>query len=103
MKNERRERDEIETLTARLHELELQQRDITRQLQNIKATIQEREQEGTNNKITTGSRVQITTPGKFKCTTGTVTRVGKLVSVRLDTGRITTRKIQNLSIITKRE
>ena len=103
MKNERRERDEIETLTARLHELELQQRDITRQLQNIKATIQEREQEGTNNKITTGSRVRITTPGKFKCTTGTVTRVGKLVSVRLDTGRITTRKIQNLSIITKRE
>ena len=103
IKNERSDKDDIKILTARLRELELQQRAITRELQSIKTMIQEREQEGTNKEITTGSRVRLKTPGKFKCTTGTVTRVGKVVSVRLDTGRITTRKTENLEIITEKK
>ena len=103
MKNKGSNKDETEILTARLHELELQQRAITRELQDIRTTIQESKQEATSKEIAVGSRVRLKTPGQFKCNTGTVTRIGKLVSIQLDTGRITTRKTENLEISSEKQ
>ena len=100
MRNNDNSRNNIDTLTAKLQQLEIQQTIITEEINEIRANIKKQTGKPVSGGVKIGTRVLLTTTGKFKCTTGTVTRIGKLISVRLDTGRITTRKRENIRILT---
>ena len=91
----------IEQLTERLRELNLQQERVISELETLTGASNELpvnsatpDAEGKSLKI--GDGVRIINKGKFKETQGTITKIGKLVTIRLRTGQTTVRKSTNL-------
>jgi hypothetical protein len=87
----------IEQLTKRLKELNLEQQGIIRELETLTSNkAQPRTPDSEGSELVVGDKVRLTNKGLFRERNGTVTKIGKLVSIRLDTGQTTTRKSTNL-------
>ena len=96
--------DRVSELTTRLRELNIQQAQIIQELETL-TNRGTRENHRTNrpdtpdaegSELSVGDPVQITNQGLFREKNGIITKIGKLVSIRLETGQTTTRKSTNL-------
>lgn len=92
--------DSIIELQSRLEQLIIQHNTLGQEICKIKSEIEKRHNK--TEQLEVGTKVKLLTPGKFKCTTGEITRVGKLISIRLSTGNITTRKRENIEVIKRK-
>jgi transcription antitermination factor NusG len=88
--------EKIEQLTRRLRELNLTQEGIIRELETLTNKKKPKTPDAAGAKLQVGDKVQIVNRGQFRETSATITKIGKLVSLRLDTGQTTTRKSTNL-------
>lgn len=88
--------EKIEQLTRRLRELNLTQEGIIRELETLTNRNKPKTTDSIGAELQVGDKVQIVNRGRFRETNATITKIGKLVSLRLDTGQTTTRKSTNL-------
>jgi hypothetical protein len=65
-------------------------------LETLTKTSKPRIPDAGGSELLIGDKVRITNKGLFKERSGTITKIGKLVSITLDTGQTTTRKSTNL-------
>jgi hypothetical protein len=98
----------IAELTQRLKELNIQQAKVIEELETLTKSTEEKRPkfeterdtketvDGAGKILRIGDKVQITNKGRFRETRGTITKIGILVSIRLNTGQTTTRKSTNL-------
>ena len=93
----------IEQLTKRLKELNIKQEVVIRELETLtrsKARARRTQENSTpdaeGTELSIGYKVRITNKGQFKEKNGTITKIGKLVSITLITGQTTTRKSTTL-------
>jgi uncharacterized Zn ribbon protein len=90
----------IEELTEHLRQLNLQQDRAISELETLTNTKKETTEKTTDaqgNELRVGDKVHINNKSKFVERNGTITRIGKLISIRLKTGQTTTRKPKNIS------
>ena len=89
----------IAELTKRLRELNIEQAQVIREIESLTTTETEQQTETTDaegHTLKVGDRVYITNKGKFKEQNGTVNKIGRLVSITLNTGQTTSRKHTNV-------
>ena len=90
----------IDQLTKRLRQLNLEQEGVIRELETLTNKNKDKTKPNTpdaeGSELHIGDRVRIVNKGLFKERNGTVEKIGRLVSVRLDTKQTTTRKSTNL-------
>jgi transcription antitermination factor NusG len=86
----------IEQLTNRLKQLNFEQKEVIQELQTLTKTSKSRTPDAGGSELIVGDKVRIINKGLFKEKSGTITKIGKLVSITLDTGQTTTRKSTNL-------
>jgi transcription antitermination factor NusG len=86
----------IEQLTNRLKQLNIEQEGVIRELEKLTNTSKPKTPDAEGSELLIGDKVRITNKGLFKEKRGTVTKIGKLVSITLDSGQTTTRKSTNL-------
>jgi hypothetical protein len=84
----------IEELTEHLRDLNIQQDKAIRELEVLTKT---KTTDAEGNELRVGDPVRINNKSKFVERRGTITRIGKLVSIKLKTGQTTTRKAKNLT------
>jgi hypothetical protein len=89
----------IEELTEHLRDLNLQQDQVIRELQALtkNKTIDSKTTDAEGNELRVGNAVRINNKSKFVERRGTITKIGKLISIKLKTGQTTTRKAKNIS------
>jgi uncharacterized Zn ribbon protein len=92
--------EKIEQLTQQLKELHLVQEWIIRELETLTNRDKNKNKvntpDATGAELLVGDKIQVVNRRRFRERSGTVTKIGKLVSIRLDTGQMTTRKSTNL-------
>ena len=98
----------IEQLTEKLRKLNIEQEGVIRELEtlskskkeiqasNARANNETKTPDSNGSELSVGDKVHLVNRGLFKERDGTITKIGKLVSMRLDTGQTTTRKSTNL-------
>ena len=84
----------IEELTEHLRELNIQQDKAIRELEVLTKT---KTVDAEGNELRVGDPVYINNKSKFVEKRGTITRIGKLISIKLKTGQTTTRKAKNVT------
>jgi tRNA nucleotidyltransferase (CCA-adding enzyme) len=84
----------IEELTEHLRDLNIQQDKAIRELEVLTKT---KTTDAEGNELRVGDPVRINNKSKFVERRGTITKIGKLVSIKLKTGQTTTRKAKNLT------
>jgi hypothetical protein len=94
------EEEKIEQLTKQLKDLNLVQEGIIRELETLTNRDKKKNKvntpDATGAELLVGNRILVVNRGLFRERSGTVTKIGKLVSIRLDRGQTTTRKSTNL-------
>jgi uncharacterized Zn ribbon protein len=85
----------IEKLTEHLRDLNIQQGKAISELEALTKKTRTTDAEG--NELRVGDSVHINNKSKFVERRGTITRIGKLISIKLKTGQTTTRKATNIS------
>jgi uncharacterized Zn ribbon protein len=88
--------EKLDQLTKRLRELNLAQEGIIREIETLTNRNRVNTPDAAGVELLVGDKVQVVNRGRFKERSGTITKIGKLVSLRLDTGQTTTRKSTNL-------
>lgn len=86
----------IEELTEHLRILNIQQDRAIRELETLTKTT-DKTVDAEGNTLQIGDAVHINNKSKFVERQGTITKIGKLISIRLKTGQTTTRKSKNIS------
>jgi uncharacterized Zn ribbon protein len=88
--------EKLDQLTKRLRELNLAQEGIIREIETLTNRNRVNTPDAAGVELLVGDKVQVVNRGRFKERSGTITKIGKLVSLRLDTGQTTRRKSTNL-------
>jgi transcription antitermination factor NusG len=91
--------DQKQNIINRLKQLQIEQDELIQQLERLDINKEQNKQKKTSKELKIGDSVIILNPGRFQERSGTVCKIGKLITVESKRGRKIVRARKNIQVV----
>ncbi len=88
-----------QNIIDRLKQIQIEQTELIKQLENLNINEDTNKQKTTTKELKIGDRVIILNPGRFQERSGTVCKIGKLITIESKRGRKIVRARKNIQVV----